>query len=533
MALKDKLGALTQKIETEKQVQAQEKENLDLKPIRLNIKKLDKEKKNLEIIKGSLDFKAVDNSTNNEGMQDYSLNTEKGIKTEEDQLDSLIVEHKEALASVGIENREQLISNPDYTEEEEVVDYKKALERGEDLKISDAKLKEKLQSYGIEIDDDNFSYEAASRAVEEKLKLVTSELINEKLKTPEGREDITKDLTEEFEKNTGELQLHSSSIRDKSIDRGNTNYNHDESFGINLGKDSFYVERKDDKTMVNRWLNIKLVPDNFEQAKEIYGLEITELALEKAYQNKVHNAFVAWNEKKNNVTEDEAKHENIVFDAVKNVIAAQLKRKELAQEIQEGGTEIGSKILFLESKVEKMARNKKEAIKMIDAINDIQADLPQEESIRLEGNCVFIESIEKEYYELGTNLPLKKKALEAKKSELAKQEISKPTLFGKDKWQKNLDALKIEKNELENEYNELAKKDSLALWKKVVRTIGADEYSDVGNKIRAHKANGVASEVFNSVKAELMEIVDEELPADLMQKYNEYKNLEAKLIGKA
>lgn len=57
MALKDKLENLSQQIAAEKEAAKEARQNEDLKPIRANIRKLEKIKLDLEIMKNSLDFK--------------------------------------------------------------------------------------------------------------------------------------------------------------------------------------------------------------------------------------------------------------------------------------------------------------------------------------------------------------------------------------------------------------------------------------------------------------------------------------------
>jgi hypothetical protein len=294
MSLKEKLGGLTQKLETEKKEKKQTEQDEQLKPVRANIKELEKNIKSLDLIKNSLDFKELNRPDEHIGMKDYAERTGKKVKSKSEEIDTLILGNKEALDTLGIEDRDQLSVHPEFAEEPEVIEYKKATKQGEELKMSDTKLKERLTKLGIEIDSENFSYESASEAVGEKLENINKELTQEKLKTPEGREEIINNLANKFEKNIGRLELNSiSGPRDKSIDRGYEKDQPDYSYGFGMDRDDFNINFKGKKTEVTNWSNLRLIPDNFKDMKATLGDEIAREALEKAYQNKVDDAFMA------------------------------------------------------------------------------------------------------------------------------------------------------------------------------------------------------------------------------------------------
>ncbi len=199
MSLQEKLSKISQNLQetkAEAEKKAQEKE---LEPIRARIKELENQKNQLDLVKGSLELKS-DKDTG-KGMKEYSKETEEQVKKESTRLDTLTEKNKEALQTMGVENQDQLIDNPEFAEETEVVSYKKAKEQGEGLKMSDASLQEKLKTLGVNIDAESFSYDSAERALTEKLQSVEGELLQEKLKTPEGKEEAIEMLSKNLEKN--------------------------------------------------------------------------------------------------------------------------------------------------------------------------------------------------------------------------------------------------------------------------------------------------------------------------------------------
>lgn len=734
MSLKEKLSSLSKNLEEENSKEEKLKADKQLEPVRANIKTLEAIRWDLDLLKGSLDFKASDKSEESALMQDYAKQTSKKIEMSTNELDSLISENKEALMKLGVENREQLAVHPEFANDEEVINYKGSLDQGEGLKMSDAKLKERLTNLGVEFNIENFSYESASQAIEKKIANIDGELIQERLKTPEGREMTINSLAEEFKKNTGKMELNSSSVGDKLTEPvygklADRYYNNksDSSYDFGTERDNFRINFKDEKASVNNWSRLKLIPDNFEDTEVTYGKDITQQALEKTYKDKVHNSFVQWDERgdkaislkeqikavspeENNKARekmheaikklneillllqkksDELKEKGIElnpeyyhgygpykeiiclndsvsaakyinenlndnfpphYDATKlqeasskligwtekfaevinnletkedvdnfllhkknlgatfnkksekeesvgesfhghflscqletqkyefelkgnkygavsklidkcktyqqaedylnkiidqnvagekrvsetiiDTIKAHLKLRELETEIKQ--EKIGERIYDLERKIEKIAVDKEGAIKAMGKIESLQSELSREpelskENLILSDSHLIIPSIKKEYDDLRENKPLKQKEWENKKTERERQEETKPGLFGKEKWQKKLDLLKGEEASAEIEYRALDKQDQNSLYYKAYRLIDSDSYTTIGKIVQSHKAQGNASEIFNSLREELTKVIDTTLPPKILQDYAEYKALVEKI----
>lgn len=323
MALKDKLGSLSQQISAEKQIEAQAKENEELKPIRARVKQFEKEKLDLEMIKNSLDFKQR-NPEGDSKSEEY-IQTNSGLKIKkyskrglgmQENADSMSLEKKktrghleeiasenaEALDKLGVKSIDELAVHPDFSEEEEVVAYKQAINQQEDLLLSDTKLKNRLAKLGIEMNDENFSYESASEEIGKRLESLEAELLADKLQTPEGRVEVVDNLAEEFSKNTKNLYWSASMMIDKEAQRRNGGNNNDNSYyqfsladkpGSYSG-DNLRVEFIDDnKSKISDYYRLSLLPANFNKQVNKYGLEISEAALKKCYEKKVVDAFMA------------------------------------------------------------------------------------------------------------------------------------------------------------------------------------------------------------------------------------------------
>ena len=78
----------------------------------------------------------------------------------------MINKNQEALKTIGVENKDQLLENSDFSEDEEVISYKKSKGQKENLELSDSALKERLLSLGMTIDQENFSYDFSNSRLE-------------------------------------------------------------------------------------------------------------------------------------------------------------------------------------------------------------------------------------------------------------------------------------------------------------------------------------------------------------------------------
>lgn len=275
--LKEKLAKISKDIETSKEVKRAE----ELKPIYKRIDEINNTKNQLDILKGSLGLKSgaiTEGGDKGEkhglGMKEYKADTEKEIPKKKSKIEVLMVEDKEVkeyLDKQGIKEAEQLAENPDFADTIQVQEYKEALKQKEGLEMSDRDLKKRLADLGVNIDEKNFSYESAEQAVNEKIKTVDAELLQEELKTPEGREKAMKVLVEKFKGDLVKMEL----SKDKENYELKLNDNWDFKIVVSKEKEKFHY-----------WHSMHL-PKNFESLPAVYGEELIKEALKKAYQTKL------------------------------------------------------------------------------------------------------------------------------------------------------------------------------------------------------------------------------------------------------
>lgn len=285
MALKDKLENISQQINVEKEEKKKNEESERLKPIREEIKKKEKEIFDLEIIKNSLDFKS-DQNKKNEGMTEYAESTTNKKKKTKAELESIANANSEALEKMGVKNIDDLTSNPEFAEEEEVVAYKEADAQESDLVLSDTKLKNRLAKLGIEINDDNFSYKTASEEISKRLDVLNNELIAEKFKTPEGKEEAEEMLIKHFAKEIPKMEL--GTVQKDVSKIGTEVFSVSIKIGGNVKEFEIYDRAKFKKSPYIEGV----LPNDFAEKSKKYGVEFVAEALKKAYSANLKEAFV-------------------------------------------------------------------------------------------------------------------------------------------------------------------------------------------------------------------------------------------------
>lgn len=288
MALKDKLENMSKQINSEKEEKKKNEEEEKLNPIRENIKRIEKEVFDLEIIKNSLDFKSDENKKNEgEGMTEYARSTASKKEKSRNDIEKIAKDNSEALERMGVKNIDDLASHPELAEEEEVVEYKKASEQESDLVLSDTKLKNRLAKLGIEISDDNFSYQTASQELTKRLEVLNNELMAEKFKTPEGKEETKEMLVKHFGKEIPQMEV--GGMWENNL--GNSSRTNSLSMNIGGSKREFEI-LNDRAKFKNEPYFSGVLPKDFSEQSEKYGVEFVNGALKKAYSSNLKEAFV-------------------------------------------------------------------------------------------------------------------------------------------------------------------------------------------------------------------------------------------------
>jgi hypothetical protein len=143
--------------------------------------------------------------------------------------------------------------------------------------MSDSALKEKLKTLGVNVDAENFSYDFAEKALAEKIQSVESELLQEKLKTPEGKEEAIEALSKNLEKNIAQVNFSKDGKTGAEV------------LSLNRGESKITISGE--KTKFEGWSRAKLLPDEMSVLEKTYGAEVLKEAIRKAYENKIQNSF--------------------------------------------------------------------------------------------------------------------------------------------------------------------------------------------------------------------------------------------------
>jgi hypothetical protein len=280
MPLKEKLSHLSQALEEARSVEQQEIANTELAPIRAHIKELETQKHQLELVKGSLELHS--GSGVGTGMKEYKGATEKLVSKNEKVIDSLLEEHTEALSTVGVTNRDELLQHEEFGAEPEAVEYKEALSQKDDLHSADEKLQKKLASLGV-MTEEKGTYDTAVVDTTKRLEMIEAELLQEKLKTPEGREEIVSTLAENIADST-------------KIEVGK-----DEKEGYKLSLNYESINATEKAATFKGWSQAELLPKNFAELEAKYGKETVIAAIKRAHANKIEEGFEKYDKKSGNV----------------------------------------------------------------------------------------------------------------------------------------------------------------------------------------------------------------------------------------
>jgi len=518
MSLQEKLSSLSNEIEkakTEEKNKVQEKE---LEPVRSNIKELEKIKYQLELLLGSLNLKS--GGEIGKGMREYSTETTNKFKRETLEIDGLINRNKEALKTIGVESKEQLLENPEFAEDQEIVSYKKSKTQKEDLELSDSALKDRLSTFGIEIDQKNFSYDLAKKGLEEKIKNISKELIQEKIKTPEGREESKKELIEYFDKKIPLFSLSEGEYFDYS----------NKVFILRL-KDYSEIQFNEREILSNSQYGILKLFDQSEwrEMEETYSFDIVKESIKEIFKKRIGNISYPHDPRREKTEEYKKMVESKFLPLINSKIEPLFRGEELIYKAEAAGLKDVRSIKDLDSLINDIESKKKDAENTLNEIAKIEANLPDEEVLFI-GTHIEVPSANEKYIEFQKETEEREKKLQETEREIQKLETNKPKLFGKEKWNNNLDLLKKEKEELKKlvDRKYYTEENNKNYWKAYIY-IPTKEYSYIRKIVENQpKIRANSKEVFNDLKAKLEEITNTKVPESVLKLREEFSDLEEK-----
>lgn len=519
MSLENKLSKLSNEIRENEEKENKKLQEEKLEPFRLKIKEFEKTKFQLELILNSLKLKSEKGS--GIGMREYSTKTENEFKKENTQLDNLINKNQEALKTIGVENKDQLLENSDFVNDEEIINYKKSKVQKEDLELSDSALKERLLSLGMTIDQETFSYDLVEKMLQEKMEQVNKELALEKAKTPEGKEELKEELIQYFNKEIPSFSFSKA----KNFDHYNKNY------VLDLG--GYNRIEFDENRIIRGDTPGSFSMGEWEKLEEKYPYDVIREAMKEVFEKKVGSSSYSYDlsGSHDRETKELKEYKEMIqskfLPMAKNMIDIRFRNNELRYKAKiEGiGNNIGS-IKDIENIIKNLESDKNEAERILREITKIKAELPNEEVILI-GTSIEVPSALKEYNEFRKETDDKTKRLKDVLWEIQKLETNKPKIFGKEKWNSSLNELSQEKGELEKRTDsKWTQEENNKLYKKAYFYIPAKEYSSVEKIVKGQpKIQANSKEIFNDLKIKLNEIANKEKPESALNLYKEFSDL--------
>lgn len=310
MSLAEKISNISGAIKEEKISEMESKQNEALEPVRAKIKDLEKKKFNLEMLKNSLDYKREKND-DGLGMKEYSSQVSGAKEKHAKKLEKIIVDNPEAMEKLEVKDINDLVDNEELNKEEEIVNYKESVKENEGLQLSDEQLKKRLADLGVEMGEEDFSYELASQKIDNSLEELNNELAIEQLKTPEGRNEVINNLAEDFSASSKDI-YNLSLEKNNQQKKGSLGEVPDYFVGINLKDKKEYQGKKveieilKDQAVIPGYSGLKLLPSNFQENVDKFGLDVAQEALLLTYEGKLDSSLVL----------DKLKNERNLLEAV-------------------------------------------------------------------------------------------------------------------------------------------------------------------------------------------------------------------------
>jgi len=274
-SLREKLAEKTRAFNEEQLVAERSKAEAELAPIRQKINKLEKRQQKLEILKNSLIAKTNKAAGDGPGMSEYAQQVLHRGKTEAERVDELMVENRAALAEMGIKDLGDLVARQEFAESDEVLNYQEAQRNLKDLKQSDEALWQEFNKLAITPLNQETSYEQIAIALQAELEVVEREIISEKIKTPEGRQEVILSLAEKISQQLPKFSFDRDASKNYFLNDWGNHYHRNVYFNNN--------QRKGD---IN-WKTEKIIPNKLTEIIELAGPDLSLEAIKTAYSQQL------------------------------------------------------------------------------------------------------------------------------------------------------------------------------------------------------------------------------------------------------
>lgn len=283
-SLQEKLSAKTKSIKEREEQKQKEKIDEGLRLVRRHICDLEERQQKLIILHESLIAKKMNGG--GIGMKEYAQRVAHLGETETERINKLMQENRQALEAMGIKNRDELVRHPEFSQTEEVGDYQESLKNAAGLAETDDALLRRFTELGIDSNQERLSkpvsksivnYELLATVLANELTKVEQEVVIEKMKTPDGRQEI---IDQRVEKIVPQLPVFSF---DCDIDK-----NYYINGWVKPGNNIYFGERSA-KSNVNLRAG-GAVPKNLKEMMTFIDAQLLSEILETAYRYKFDQA---------------------------------------------------------------------------------------------------------------------------------------------------------------------------------------------------------------------------------------------------
>lgn len=486
--------------------------NIIEKPINDKVKMLQSEKDKLELIYNSLSLHSNKFANIGKGMKEYSSDVKESYENSEAKIDSIMSGKKEDLDSIGIKSIQDLVNNNDFNKEEEVIEFNEEKRKNDELKEADSKLIDRLKELNIAVEGD-FSYENFEKVLDTKIKFLEKEILQEKLKTVKGKEEVvsglSNEITEAFLQNLTYCEMHDHFCK-VSLNGPSCHIILDEGYKPRLTGRPHFVGYGE---------------NSIKNMDSKYGREILLESAEKAFLDKFDTLEIE-NSSSNRewkISEIKKQGANIFVDAVKfELLERELKdNKELSETLRFEKMNIYG---YAHREVNDFENNTKQAQGLLEEILKKEASIPDDG--RVESNDWWIRIDNSEFI---NNEKKRLNYKEASYYKLLKEKNEyrdkEPRFFGKKKWQQELSELegKIEKLKIENDQFsvELEKLKNTQLPSFDIKNLKDTEITSFVKNRSFSRFTKTPKEIFEEIKNKCNEILNRKMP-ELTIKLKEY-----------
>lgn len=395
----------------------------------------------------------------------------------------------------------------------------------DELERSDAQLVSHLKELGVVIEGD-FSYENIEKILENKIQSLEKEIIQERIKNTEGREEVINELCQiisnSFLKNLGPCNFFREYC-DLSIDGGGGRAVVLQNYSSRIDRLPFLGDKSDKE---------------IENINKKYGRDIFLEASGKAFSDKfdltekVDNYKETWPK---DLSWDISRVKKIFVEIFVDIIKFKILNKEL-----EENNELSERLKKEEIKLHKFAlQETKEFEKNIESAKDLLSEIDQKKSMisnkgKVERKNSYLEiTFSDEEADYAQQIALVDQNERNSNEKLVKLSYKEPMIWGKEKWEAQMSLLRLELKELRDKkddlYNELEK-----VKKANPPFFNLDRFK--GTEIGIYLQNldmlgKTPEEVFDEIKNKCNEIANKEAP-ELILKLKEYLELNNNLVYK-